>query len=525
MLTTSNATEAAFWSSAVMRRQQAMFASECGCTRALHAEYARRHATLDRIVVLDGTGFRWEGLGNSGTRWMGLLRWGYATGRATFLRIARDEQRLDIGEYFVGWKGVDWFWAAQQAAVRQRLLARGVKPVVLEYSCVRRRSPGCGTVRLRHARNGSMLALFDEPTELLTWMRSDASPKWIRLVLQQQDSLEHSYSKPEKLRTTVPLTACPVAGAPDFSSREAALKCETYAFMQPRPKLIRALVPLLRRLEPYDVVVGVHLRTGYADWAFRNDDTYFPSGAGAARNAGSPRSWTLLDQWRRLDQYFADCRGGQSGPCFNWVAPQKGAAPRRQDALRCGTGWRTRAGAPALWTSLEGAPDGFLSTMLLCASRLGQAISSDASPGWRRRPRERNWGLLVLSDSPAFPSLATKLPALRGRAVNTAGTGAGQLGHSSFARSCSTLKGCSRGHDPGGAWTRSLVDFYLAGVADGFVKGLFTSFLYATMRRDLLCCRPGAFVQWLGWYNLSRSHRDIPMRDRDFLQVLTHTQG
>ena len=63
----------------------------------------------------------------------------------------------------------------------------------------------------------------------------------------------------------------------------------------------------------------------------------------------------------------------------------------------------------------------------------------------------------------------------------------------------------------------------LAGLADGFVKGLFTSFLFSTMRRDLLCCEPGAFVQWLGWYNLSRSHRDVPMTDRAFLEALTRT--
>ena len=40
-----------------------------------------------------------------------------------------------------------------------------------------------------------------------------------------------------------------------------------------------------------------------------------------------------------------------------------------------------------------------------------------------------------------------------------------------------------------------MVDFYLAGVVDAFAKALFTSFMWATMRRNLLCCRPGAFVQ------------------------------
>ena len=138
----------------------------------------------------------------------------------------------------------------------------------------------------------------------------------------------------------------------------------------------------------------------------------------------------------------------------------------------------------------------------LCASRLGQAFTPHAS--WSS-PQQHKWGLLVLSDSPAFPSLATHLPALRGRVVST--SGAGQLGHSSFSRSCSASTGCSKGKDPNGAWTRSLVDFYLAGVADGFVKGLFTSFLFSTMRRNLMCCQPGAFVQWMAWYHLKAHPR------------------
>ena len=547
----NNATLHEFHATAAVQRQQAVFSAECGCTRALHAEYRKRHESLEKIVVLDGSRFRWEGLGNSGTRWMGLLRWGYATGRAVFLRISREETpRLDLGEYFEGWGGVDWHWAAQKAAVRKTLAARGVRPVVLQYSCAKHaRGPGCAIVRLKFAKNGSIYRELSEPAGLLQWMRSSDSPPYVKLVLAQQDSLEFSYGKPEALRTTLPLTTCPVAGAPAFSSRERCLKCETYAFMQPRPKLAAALVPLLRRLDPFDVVVGVHLRTGYADWAFRNDDTYFRAkGKGGGRMAASAgvaaaaaakaaasaaaRNWSLDEHWRMLDDYFSDCKRGRPGPCFNWVSPRNGVPPSRADAMRCGAGWPMKAAVAAaqrgggprrvvdeshLMARLDGVPEGFLSTMLLCGARLGQAMSA-AAPA-----PSKKWGLLILSDSPAFPSLATRVPALRGRAVNTAGAGAGQLGHSSFARSCSTRKGCAKGKDPGGAWTRSLVDFYLAGLADGFVKGLFTSFLFSTMRRDLLCCEPGAFVQWLGWYNLSRSHRDVPMTDRAFLEALTRT--
>eukprot|EP00966_Prymnesium_polylepis_P239902 5547489-Prymnesium_polylepis.1 len=109
-----------FRKAAVTQRQQRVWREQCACTRALHRDYARRHELLERLVVIDGSSFRWEGLGNSGTRWMGLLRWGFATGRAVFLRLTRECSdkaagrpsdrtcHLDFGDYFTGWGGVDW---------------------------------------------------------------------------------------------------------------------------------------------------------------------------------------------------------------------------------------------------------------------------------------------------------------------------------------------------------------------------------------------------------------------------------
>lgn len=120
-----------------------------------------------------------------------------------------------------------------------------------------------------------------------------------------------------------------------------------------------------------------------------------------------------------------------------------------------------------------GAPRGFLSSLLLCAVRTAQSLSSKKTmaavgDGDGRRVGAAaaghrgatggvsvsggvsggggdvsgggvSWGLLVLSDAPALPSLATHLPSLAGRVVSTAG--AGQLGHSSFDRSCSSKAG------------------------------------------------------------------------------------
>ena len=118
---------------------------------------------------------------------------------------------------------------------------------------------------------GSVLARLVEPGGglkdaggLLHWLRH--SPyQWTTIKLDGQSAFESSYSRPESLRLSLPLTACPISGFPPFTSREMSLKCETFALMQPKPRLQRALLPILDRLEPYDVLVGVHLRTGYAD--------------------------------------------------------------------------------------------------------------------------------------------------------------------------------------------------------------------------------------------------------------------
>lgn len=40
--------------------------------------------------------------------------------------------------------------------------------------------------------------------------------------------------------------------------------------------------------------------TGYADWAYRNDDSYFQTGESTPMRR--------RDHWRQLDSYFRDCR-------------------------------------------------------------------------------------------------------------------------------------------------------------------------------------------------------------------------
>ena len=166
------------------------------------------------------------------------------------------------------------------------------------------------------------------------------------------------------------------------------------------------------------------------------------------------------------------------GPCFNWESPGRGRAPTVDDALSC----RVGRSQPAFALRAEQAPQGTLAALLTCAARLGESLVAVRSGG-ASAPASASaasavprWGLLVLSDSPALPSLAAHLPALQGLGAGGVVTthGLGRIGHSSFTKSCSGATGkCDYGKDPGGAWTRSMVDFYLAGVVDGFAKVLF----------------------------------------------------
>ena len=183
---------AAYARAKVTQRERARFHEECTCTKALHEEYAQRHKLNDRVLVIDGGNFRWEGLGNSGTRWMGLLRWGYSTGRAVYLKTSKNpETHLDLGDYFTGYGSVDWHWRSRAAEVRRQFAARGIeRPLVMQYGCAQRArgAPGCALTKLR-LRNGTTLTV-DEPAGLLRFMRDASSAPWIKLVLAQQVRVE-----------------------------------------------------------------------------------------------------------------------------------------------------------------------------------------------------------------------------------------------------------------------------------------------------------------------------------------------
>ena len=79
----------------------------------------------------------------------------------------------------------------------------------------------------------------------------------------------------------------------------------------PRAKLIRALLPHVKRLEPFDVVVGVHLRTGYADWQYRNGARYFERMHASLASPENQTVWGVRYHWAALDS----CLQARPKPC------------------------------------------------------------------------------------------------------------------------------------------------------------------------------------------------------------------
>ena len=160
-------------------RETQVFATSCACAARIEAGRAELHRTLDRVLVVDMR-FNWNGVGNSLTRWLAVLRLGTAAGRATFLwfsdRELRDRSRsgqraaaaamagrrlahgerpytlgnwrkrhgaqraegFDLGDYFVA-IGADYRWSrgATYRRVAAAMAARNVtSPTLINYRCL-----------------------------------------------------------------------------------------------------------------------------------------------------------------------------------------------------------------------------------------------------------------------------------------------------------------------------------------------------------------------------------------------------
>lgn len=97
-----------------------------------------------------------------------------------------------------------------------------------------------------------------------------------------------------------------------------------------------------------------------------------------------------------------------------------------------------------------------------------EASAREPGGGAASSPR---WGLFVMSDAPAVMQFVNASAQLARRAVQTHGA----LAHNTYGRACGGTDRsgrwlrCERGEDPGGGWTRIVLDLALASLTDGLV--------------------------------------------------------
>ena len=317
-------------------------------------------------------------------------------------------------------------------------------------------------------------------------------------------------------------------------SRQSAT-CSNFALLRPREKLQAAMVQPISQLSAFTVVVGMHMRTGYADWTYRN----IKSGhAGAEADSAYTAAVTaprmrFSRQWTVLEAGLVDCTEAAhvaNEPCFNWKNAEHRSPTVRDVKKLCGT-LRPFGKATDSDAVIRTPGNGTLSAAVGCVATFGERMMRRQGP--MSGLNASRWGLLMLGDSPALPSLVRSLPEMGARVIDTHGIG--EIGHTSFGQSCEGKLATATGGiskvsdctgfatvDPAGAWTRAMVDFYLGGMAGSFVTVLFSSWGGAMLSRSLLCCQHR--YHFGAMYSQQYSHRDKPMHNVDFLQALTQVE-
>ena len=431
------------------------------------------------LFVLDWTGWLGSGLGDVLSRYyLRPLAACALSGRACYVR--RNEPSCGIrgsvcyfqpGDYLGTRDGAEWRWTAEREA---RLRAAGVRETVLTLRA--NLSGFDGPDGLLISAGNVAAVLLDPRVASLPWLT----------VRAEADGL-HSGSALDTLSgwsLAEAISRALASAQPPHCDASLSLRCLEAAFTEPLPELHAALSPHLAALDAAlaagEASVGVHLRSGYADYATRPDDLFIdepvPLGYWSSESGGGSSGTTSDDsvaaRWQSLESSFRGCQDSEPGHCVVWDAASDAAlhswgrscAPDRDD----GAGH-----SPLIHNLRAEVGGGRLAAALACA--VAAAGSGAVRPY-----------IYVAGDLPPFCALANRTRAL----ARTVHVSAGELGHVAYHRVC---RGRSRSRhldcknspegDPGGAWLRALVDMYMLGAVDTLVRvGAPSSFTLGAVR-------------------------------------------
>jgi len=169
-----------------LQQERNVYQERCACTQRVMSRARLLHERLDRVIVFD-IRFRWWGLGNNLSRWLALLRFGLASGRATYLwmsdqawstqskvdvanassrrrrqKVEQPAPYFDMGAFFES-EACEWDWSpAAESKVRARMASFNVSsPVTITHRCLKH-GINCVRHELRWSPEGHLIGTEEE---------------------------------------------------------------------------------------------------------------------------------------------------------------------------------------------------------------------------------------------------------------------------------------------------------------------------------------------------------------------------
>jgi hypothetical protein len=273
-------------------------------------------------------------------------------------------------------------------------------------------------------------------------------------------------------------------------------RCARAAFLFPSPSFQETLAPYLARFDNAraagGAVVGLQLRSGYADrdgWAGYNK---LPEHHGQSFESRA-RMWNELDLHLQYCPEGSDPAVSPGHVCWDMRDryAQEGTASGGRSCWVQGNG--TQSGGP-LPLRLGDRKRGFFSSLAMCAVQ----SAASRSPAGPQAP----WLVFVAGDFPPLYELLVGDERLVGHAM----TAEGAAGHGSFHSVCDvvTRKCIEAPRDPGGAWTRTMLDLYLLGALDAVVHHGMTTFFTGAI---------GLRAAWMRGKDMPESESEMPEQE------------
>lgn len=492
----------AFASSALVQSERFAWNSTCiaGCGGLSAAiDQIRDHYTrLDRVFVLDWNSHGLNGLGNSLPHFTGVLTACFLSGRACLSQRSSSHctgagssctPLFDPGAYFSAWPGFDWRWNDAAAAQLRR---QNTSHLDLHFSTVRAGfQDHTGTVHINDALD--VLSLLQHPLV--------RDVPWVTLHLPapaNTSAVDALWKAADRRRgwwdaSIVSGLNRAVGAALNGSLAchvDAAKQCIARFFQHPLPLLQAAVLPHLVRVDAIHaaggVAVGVHVRSGYADYAARMVEVIRSDGKPGSELRGRDPRVDAAPFWRTLDAAFVPCPAAGTANVTQACTSFGDAA-----ALAMNTGGAS-CGGPAATSSVRahfmemeaGNSRGPMSSLMACAVASAQAHDPNI------------WLLYIAGDLPPLVQLANVSTSLASHVV----TASGDVGHVSSAVVChgaGERQTCSESRaDPGGAWTKALVDFFMLSVCDRVIHVGTSSFVTAALARRPSPLRDDEVLWW-----------------------------